>query len=91
MGLSLSCQSASNKKAGTQLTFPLRILAPETALGSHPCVALSSAQAEYILSHFKETLRVLFLHEETNLFRVLFYLRQRVRRFGKRPKWFNRI
>ena len=79
MGLSLLCQSASVKRAGTQLTFPPRILAPETALGSHPCVALSSAQAKNIVGNLNKHFRVLIHHEATNLFRVLFCLSQRAK------------
>jgi hypothetical protein len=44
-GLPLSCQSESTDKAGANDPPPPLVLAPESALGSHPCVALSSAQA----------------------------------------------
>ena len=45
-GLPHSCQNEKSKeKAGPAPPLPPLVLAPESALGSHPCVALSSAQA----------------------------------------------
>ena len=44
-GLSLYCQSDGQKGTGTKPSSQSIVLAPEAALGSHPCVALSSAQA----------------------------------------------
>jgi len=46
-GLSRSCQSERGPKTtGPNTSAPPLLLAPESALGSHPCVALSSAQAK---------------------------------------------
>ena len=51
MGLSLSCQSNGYiKRTGKSISSPSIVMAPESALGSHPCVALSSAQANVILA-----------------------------------------
>jgi hypothetical protein len=77
MSLPLSCQSAVMKKAGTQLMFPPCILAPESALGSHSCVALSSAQATKRLPKMAASFRVLFSMRQRITFRVLFCLSQR--------------
>ena len=46
IGLSHSCQSDGQKRTGTNTASPSIVLAPESALGSHPCVAPPSAQAE---------------------------------------------
>jgi hypothetical protein len=51
MGLSHWRQSERLQEVtGPNASAPPLILAPKTALGSHPCVALSSAQAEYIIT-----------------------------------------
>lgn len=65
------------QKAGTPTALPHIVSAPESALGSHPCVALSSAQVNSILPQVGPVPKGRFLHEATNLFRVDFYLRQR--------------
>jgi hypothetical protein len=77
MSLSLSCQPADMQKAGTHMMSPLCILAPESALGSHSCVALSSAQATQRLPKTSTAFRVLFLMRQRIRFRVLFCLSQR--------------
>jgi len=53
-GLPLSCQNEMSKEKAGPAPPPL-VLAPESALGSHPCVALSSAQATISL-HKKDRL-----------------------------------
>jgi hypothetical protein len=51
MGLSHPCQSERPKWAGDRFAAPQPlVLAPESALGSHPCVALSSAQVNLIIT-----------------------------------------
>ena len=45
MSLPRSCQNEGRKGAGRKNPFPHLVSAPEAALGSHSCVALSSAQA----------------------------------------------
>jgi len=51
MGLPHSYQSERGKKmAGPNVSALPLILVPESALGSHPCVALSSAQANPIIA-----------------------------------------
>ncbi len=45
MSLPRSCQNEGCKEAGRGKPLPPLVSAPESALGSHSCVALSSAQA----------------------------------------------
>ena len=66
MGLSHSCQSDGQKRTGTNTSSPSIVLAPESALGSHPCVALSSAQVNSILPQVGPLPKGRFLHEATN-------------------------
>ena len=84
MSLSRSCQIEGKKKTGTHMP-PLPFdLAPETALGSHSCVALSSARATTRIHPNRPSrtgqrsypVRVLFLVRQRMNFRVLSYLRQ---------------
>ena len=54
------------QKAGTPTAPPHIVSAPESALGSHPCVALSSAQVNSILPQVGPLPKGRFLHEATN-------------------------
>ena len=54
------------KEAGTLAALPPIVSAPESALGSHPCVALSSAQVNSILTKTALFLSGRFLLEATN-------------------------
>jgi hypothetical protein len=49
IGFIALCQSRSSKTKRGILRYPASVLAPESALGSLPSVALSSAQAIHIL------------------------------------------
>jgi hypothetical protein len=49
IGFIASCQSRSSKTKRGTFRHPASVLAPESALGSLPSVALSSAQADRIL------------------------------------------
>ena len=50
-----SCQSERLKGTGAKDSPPPLVLAPESALGSHSCVALSSAQANTTISSTSRT------------------------------------
>ena len=54
------------KEAGTNASLPPIVSVPESALGSHPCVALSSAQANIILPQIAPAVSGGFLREATN-------------------------
>ena len=78
MSLPLSCQNEGRKEAGRGKPLPPLVSAPESALGSHSCVALSSAQVNSRLHHSHPPLA----HKNVHRFRVDFYLTQRaVRQF----------
>ena len=53
------------QKAGTPTALPHIVSAPESALGSHPCVALSSAQVNSILHQVETLPKGRFLLEAT--------------------------
>ena len=73
MSLPRSCQNEGRKEAGRGKPPPPLVSAPESALGSHSCVALSSAQANSRLHHSHPPLA----HKNVHRFRVDFYLTQR--------------
>src|SRR5215470_12093585 len=50
IGFIALCQSRSSKTKRGIFRHPASVLAPESALGSLPSVALSSAQADHIVS-----------------------------------------
>ena len=54
------------QKTGTPTALPHIVSAPESALGSHPCVALSSAQVNSILHQVETLPKGRFLLEATN-------------------------
>ena len=54
------------QKTGTPTALPHIVSAPESALGSHPCVALSSAQVNSILHQVETLPKGRFLREATN-------------------------
>jgi hypothetical protein len=54
MSLPRSCPSERNKATGANGSPPPLILAPEPVLGSHSCVALSSAQIVAIITKSPE-------------------------------------
>ena len=79
------------KEAGTLAALPPIVSAPESALGSHPCVALSSAQVNSILTKTALFLSGRFLLEATNRISGRFLLeatgtRARVKQSGIRRK-----
>ena len=51
MSLPRECQSERENGTGAKGSPPSLVLAPESALGSHSCVALSSAQANSNHNH----------------------------------------
>jgi hypothetical protein len=63
IGFIAFCQSRSFKTKRGILRHPASVLAPESALGSLPSVALSSAQADRILIENQKTL-VAFVNTE---------------------------
>jgi len=73
MSLPLSCQNEGHKEAGRGTPLPPLVSAPESALGSHSCVALSSAQANSTIHHSNTTLA----HKNVSRFRVDLYVTQR--------------
>jgi len=92
MSLSLSYQSEGASRRGANPPPLSFVLVPGTALRSHSCVALSSAQAAPSIHHKKLMgeqepafrFRVDFLFDATMPFRVDFYLTQRGR--GDKPE-----
>ena len=56
------------QKTGTPTALPHIVSAPESALGSHPCVALSSAQVNSILHQVETLPKGRFLLEATGIF-----------------------
>jgi hypothetical protein len=62
------------QKTGTPSALPHIVSAPESALGSHPCVALSSAQVNASLPQVVRAIKGSFLHEATNHISGRFFL-----------------